>query len=209
MPPFHQADCDSSSHAVSSVPQDKSRIVAVSSENSHHGIRKSCLSTGTAAKQQQQEGRKVAFNEIEIREFAVGLGDNPSVFGGPPITLEWEPQKTHVLNLDAYEGAVGEGRRRGKELKMPSSIREGLLEGSYSKQEIKQASKAARRVRMQRNMSVAMVDIEHVEEFVQSAGRKIQRWRRRGNGGSLDPAEAWIQNYKNTSKLRMRPRKQH
>ena len=169
--------------------------------SSRGGRRRSCLSNGTTAKeqqQQQQEIRKVAFNEIEIREFPVGLGDNPAVLSGPPIALEWEPQKTHVLSVDAYEGAMGEGivRRRGKELKMPSSVREGLLlEGSYSKEEIKQATKAAKLVRRQRHTTITTVDIEHIEEFVESVGRKIQRWRRRRSGVARDPAEEWVQNY--------------
>jgi len=195
MPPLQatdkQLDSDPSWQGVSMDPTEKN------DDSSSHS-RKSCLSTSNGtARQQQRVEKKVAFLEIEIREFPVGLGDNPAVVSGPPITLEWEPQQRHVLNLDAYEGALGEDRRRGKELRMPSSVREELLKGFHSKEDLKQASQAARKVQRQRQMAVALADsIEPMEVFVQSAGRKFQRWRRRRNGVALEPAEAWVRNYK-------------
>ena len=197
-----QAGCEQGTSPSRARAWQSRRSESSEDGSSHHGgRRKSCLSSGIAKTEQQLQDRKVAFHEIEIREFPVGLGDNPAVLSGPPVALEWESQKTYVLSVDAYEGAMGEGtRRRGKELKMPSSVREELLKGAYSQEEIRQATKAARRVRSQRSMAVATADIEHIEEFVQSFGRMVKRWRRRRSSVALDPAEEWVENHKKSSR---------
>ena len=71
----------------------------------------------------------VKFDAVEIREYKVTAGDNPSCTDGPPISLDWEyaPKPRHV-SLDLYE-QFRYGRRRSMfQLKIPLHIRLQMLQ---------------------------------------------------------------------------------
>jgi len=157
--------------------------------------RRSCLADNSP-----KEGPKktVNFDDVHIREFKVTLGDHPSVTQGPPVTLDWTPVATHVLGVDQFETTEDQKpreRRSSAELKMPPQVRKNLLNGDHTKQEMKQAEAAARRIQSQRNLSMAMVDIEGIEIAWQSSLRKFKRWSKTRNE-PLEPAELWLQQYK-------------
>ena len=48
--------------------------------------------------------RNVSFSHLQVREYAITLGDNPSVSSGPPVTLDWsyDPQEK-TAPVDAFE----------------------------------------------------------------------------------------------------------
>ena len=175
--------------------------------------RRSCLVDNSSPK----EGPKktVNFDDVHIREFKVTLGDNPSVTEGPPVTLDWTPVATHVLGVDQYETTGGSNgsssssrpreKRSSAELKMPSSVRKDLLNGEHTKQEMKQAEAAARRIKSQRTLSMALVDMEGIELAWQSVLRKIKKWSKRNE--PLEPAQIWIQQWKLDEKLKKKKQK--
>mmetsp|Transcript_54424 Transcript_54424/g.80789 ORF Transcript_54424/g.80789 Transcript_54424/m.80789 type:complete len:163 (-) Transcript_54424:651-1139(-) len=60
---------------------------------------------GTTDQQQQKKTRNthVSFSNIEIREFTLIIGDNPSCRTGLPLSLGWEHTKTRVVPVDDYD----------------------------------------------------------------------------------------------------------
>lgn len=83
---------------------------------------------------------------------------------------------------------------------MPESVRKGLLRGLHSESEMRKSRSEVRRVQSQRNMTRAMEEIEHVTSLIESAGRKYKKWMRRRRGVEPEPAEAWVQLYKQQDK---------
>jgi hypothetical protein len=121
--------------------------------------------------------KQVTFATIFVREHAVILGDNPGLrLGGPPVTIDWQAQRQYQMNLDEYETAVGNSRRTAQELRMPAVIRQGMLEGDCNMAEMKRAAAAAKKIRGQRQFTMAMADsAESVEVFCASVARKLKR----------------------------------
>jgi hypothetical protein len=51
----------------------------------------------------QQAKKSVQFKTIEIFEYPITLGDNPSVTSGAPLTIEWEVQRKSKFLLEYFE----------------------------------------------------------------------------------------------------------
>jgi hypothetical protein len=45
--------------------------------------------------------RRVSFNEVEIIELPMTVGDGPSI--GVPLTVDWEPQERSKFSIDFFE----------------------------------------------------------------------------------------------------------
>lgn len=69
--------------------------------------------------------KRVEFAFLEVREYPVVLGDNPSVLEGPPITIDWahDPSTEFVLDINTFERMRG-NRRTSAELVLPRHVRE-------------------------------------------------------------------------------------
>lgn len=69
--------------------------------------------------------KRVEFAFLEVREYPVVLGDNPSVLEGPPITIDWghDPSTEFVLDVNTFERMRG-NRRTSAELVLPKNVRE-------------------------------------------------------------------------------------
>ena len=70
--------------------------------------------------------RGVTWDRLEIREYGRTVGDNPSVSGGPPLTLSWQYRIAFEGDVDDYEDERP-ARRVGKEMAVPRYIREIML----------------------------------------------------------------------------------
>ena len=70
--------------------------------------------------------KHVDFSTIEIIEFPMTLGCNPSVSSGAPVTIEWEPQHRVRFDLDVFEEHRPKRRHR-RELPIDPFIREQIL----------------------------------------------------------------------------------
>mmetsp|Transcript_11723 Transcript_11723/g.19858 ORF Transcript_11723/g.19858 Transcript_11723/m.19858 type:complete len:247 (-) Transcript_11723:639-1379(-) len=134
---------------------------------------KSALKRDGAITQQ----RSVSFKSLEIREYNMTLGDHPSAYSGPPVTLDWNHDPhVEVVDVDLYEQAR-KPRRNRKQLKLSSREREELLvEGGFSMKDIEVAWNSALKIRKQRYETVMQgVMSTKVEEALESANRKF--WR--------------------------------
>ena len=69
----------------------------------------------------------VRFKNIQIREYAIVPGDNPSCSCGPAISLDWEYSNSELkMKVDHYEKVRGE-RRKMSAMRMPKAARHSIL----------------------------------------------------------------------------------
>ena len=67
----------------------------------------------------------VHFGRVEILEFRLSIGDNPScASGGPPISLSGRPLSSHSIDLDDYETHRTMHRRGREQMVVPPHTRE-------------------------------------------------------------------------------------
>eukprot|EP00934_Nitzschia_sp_Nitz4_P006939 Nitzschia sp. Nitz4//scaffold74_size92883//32837//33357//NITZ4_004821-RA/size92883-augustus-gene-0.5-mRNA-1//1//CDS//3329557589//6929//frame0 len=100
--------------------------------------------------------KAVAFDSIEILEFPVELGDNPSVHVGPPVQLGWTPDSDTILDLGWYESH--RHRRRARyDLRLSSAKRvDSLLYIGYSHDQLKAVTASIAKVQRQRHRSAQL-----------------------------------------------------
>ena len=55
--------------------------------------------------------KKVSFDQVEIVELSMILGDHPGCTSGPPVQVSWDEQSRTTLQIDAYANARGPRRR--------------------------------------------------------------------------------------------------
>ena len=116
--------------------------------------------------------KEVAFGELEIREYALCLGDNPSCSSGAPVTLEWEPQAEYQRNLQFYE-YTRQSERRSKCPKMSVQKRAQLLLASgYTLEQIAAAVLQVDEAKKMRAESLKGMGIgERTKMLLETTGR--------------------------------------
>ena len=95
----------------------------------------------------------VTFGNVEIREYMIIVGDNPSVTSGPPIGIGWSymEERNASVPLEAFEQYRDGMRRAFHEMKIPARIRlEMLREWDVSPNEIRRVQKECTLIRKQR-----------------------------------------------------------
>jgi hypothetical protein len=121
--------------------------------------------------------RAVSFDNVEIREYARCLGNNPSTTHGPSLSLDWCYASMGMISLDDYEKSRPP-RRRTDEMQMPGFLRETILKQhtKCSKKEISESVKAIQVARHQRQMCLAVQEFEQWHVGLESLKRKFRRW---------------------------------
>jgi hypothetical protein len=119
--------------------------------------------------------KNVSFHQIEIREFPMELGDNPSAIGAP-ITIGWEPQANDILEFDEYEAAKEGVAREKSQLRMPAKFRAELLQnqGTTMKQ-IMDVQKQSKKIQKARVDSIKSMRWDNVNEKLESARRTVKK----------------------------------
>ena len=118
-------------------------------DNAQQGKSKSCLRTRNEEEENENDGhcqnissgrpsanqtkKKIWFNKVEIKEYPIILGDNPSTSDGVPLTIDWKPQRYEQWDLHDYEinhhynqNFKRQNRRHGKHLMIPATERTQL-----------------------------------------------------------------------------------
>ncbi len=73
--------------------------------------------------------KEVCFASVQVREYPMILGDNPSCTSGPPLTLDWDHNAELSCTIDEWES----GRDSARHLWVPSSVRmEYLLDIGFT-----------------------------------------------------------------------------
>jgi len=165
--------------------------------------------------------KSVKFSQVQVREFGIILGDNPSVTNGPPITLDWDVQEMYSYDVDSNEEPsseetsesssaspdgetkvqeipyhLRENRQSEYSLRTTEAYRTRLLlndpDNCYTIEDIKQAAIIARNEKYERDLSYAWSNMKDVEMKLQMAVKKVQRCCRWRRKPARGSAEAWL-----------------
>lgn len=122
--------------------------------------------------------RNISFTNIEIREYGMTLGDNPSVSYGPPVQLSWEYKTNEAICIEQYETSR-EPRRKKYQMVLSYYVRRKMLgEAKIDKEEIKKAIASAKVIKTQRSRTRALLCIpiaQPLEAAMESLVRKIKK----------------------------------
>ena len=125
--------------------------------------------------------KTIIFKTIEVREYPVCIGDNPSVSDpdGPPLQLCWEPDCELSIEIDEFEeyrNGLGQdcvARRRGEDLRLNSERRKYMaLQSGHTHQEIASTVRQVNRDRRRRSSAGRNNFFDTAKE---SAARKLKR----------------------------------
>ena len=120
----------------------------------------------------------VRFDSIQIRDYNVTLGDNPSTLYGPPISLDWEYDERDPMCLDKYEEGRST-RRKMHQMHMLSRQRANLLKiaAGVTDDEIEMVMEEMRQIRNGRKKTKMSLPFAKLQEAAESAQRKWNRSR--------------------------------
>lgn len=118
--------------------------------------------------------KRVSFHKLEISEYPMEMGDNPSA-SGVPITIGWKPQEQYTYDVEDYEAMKPTPRSR-LEMQIPSSMRYDMLaaQGTTMKQ-MREAMEANKKIQMRRSKSVNNMKWDKMNYAFEKAQRKIKR----------------------------------
>jgi hypothetical protein len=93
----------------------------------------------------------LGFTHVNIREYELVPGANPSVLSGPPIELGWAHTELSTFHIDEWEKSRDGKRRLQSQMKIPPDVRRGLLlHHGNAQKSIRDATRNAANARKQR-----------------------------------------------------------
>ena len=164
-----------------------------------------CLSTMEMSS--PMSDHRVNFTTVEIQEYPIIPGDNPSVSTGVPLTIDWMPLNKNAYDFEEYEQAVEETRRTCRaEIRVPPSRRmEVLRQLGVSRGEIQEVIKAVNAARKQRQrtnellgLAPAQFAIERLSSAVKNA--TVKRSEKRTEKALLESCVSPVRAYSPSSK---------
>lgn len=140
----------------------------------------SCLKRANS-ENKKQINRSISFSNLQVREYDLTIGDNPSVSYGPPVQLSWQYSEHNARSLEEYENEKQLDRSRGRRNSRVENIswvkREALLKRQgFSQDDIDTRMKEVNKVKQGRSVTRALVVTGRTEEALESAGRKLKRF---------------------------------
>jgi len=94
--------------------------------------------------------KAVGFSNVEVREYAITVGDHPCCSQGCALTLDWDYNPTATITaLDTYEASRAPRRRHRDNLRTSWEERRRILsqEGGCSEGELRKAQRKLHRAR--------------------------------------------------------------
>mmetsp|Transcript_6998 Transcript_6998/g.9380 ORF Transcript_6998/g.9380 Transcript_6998/m.9380 type:complete len:214 (+) Transcript_6998:22-663(+) len=160
-----------------SMPMPSRGVVRSSSIMSARTLEESLK--GASARQRRRD-LSVSFSAVEIREFEIQIGDNPSVSSGPPLTIAWDHFNEAKVDIDTYEANCPQRRDRNQIL-LPYKERWRRLaeEANMTEDEIFEETKKVNVARRKRAETISNLDGAQWEERLEKAQRWLQNIRNR------------------------------
>jgi hypothetical protein len=124
----------------------------------------------------------VKFDSIQVRNYSVTLGDNPSCAYGPPLTLDWEYDERDPISVDQYEGAKKNPPRKVHQMHLLSRKRQQILKeaAGITDDEMEMVMDEMRKIQKDRNMTKVSLPFAKLQEASESIGRKWNRLQKNG-----------------------------
>ena len=119
---------------------------------------------------------RVSFNQIEIREYARCMGDNPATTDGPPLSIDWDYNVAGTYAVDEYED-IRTTQRMCHTASISRAIREDILltHTDVTKNEMKKTVEEIRVARFRRSMSVASRELDGWHRVRECVARRLRR----------------------------------
>lgn len=146
----------------------------------------------------------VHFGRVEILEFRLSIGDNPScASGGPPISLSGRPLSSHSIDLDDYETHRTMHRRGREQMMVPPHTREEWLrDAGYGSTQIHESIARASVIRRQREKSIRTSTAVHeLSQRFKKATSFLKKSNQRHRSRSKHAASAEEDEDDNTKKI--------
>mmetsp|Transcript_10065 Transcript_10065/g.12708 ORF Transcript_10065/g.12708 Transcript_10065/m.12708 type:complete len:203 (+) Transcript_10065:45-653(+) len=134
-------------------------------------------STSSACTTSSSSSRSVSFDQVEIREYSITIGDNPSCSNGPPLSLGWTySNDENHLPLDQYEQYRDGHRRPMHQMKVPARIRYDMLrEWDVPTSVIANAQRECAEIQRQRSRTFDRVErSSNIKKFFLDGGWKLK-----------------------------------
>lgn len=130
----------------------------------------SCMKTSPRRTQDS-----ISFGNVQIRQYDVIIGDNPSTKKGPSIDIDWKYQQNHEIPIDTYE-SKREGVRRtvSKLFIAPKERMHRLNKWGYTNSEILTVQKEASAMRERWNKSRILEMNNILSKMKQNNGSKVE-----------------------------------
>jgi hypothetical protein len=120
--------------------------------------------------------KNVSFHTIEIAEHEYELGDNPSVNGGCPIQIGWQPIQKIALGVEEYEGLRTTPPRNREQMRLPAPVRDHLAKQSgASRAEVEQATQQARKISKSRSRSIKAQPWDKLHYRLEATSRALRK----------------------------------
>lgn len=116
--------------------------------------------------------RTVSFHTVQIREFAMILGDNPGTPFGPPLAMDWDAQASYELPFEDYEATKPAARVKSQCALPPSARIEILRRSGYSRNEITALTKPVNQARARRRATLQQLQLAPIQELIETVARK-------------------------------------
>ena len=117
----------------------------------------------------------VKFQNIQIRNYDMTLGDNPSCNYGPPVALDWSYDEAGSIPLDDYEESRGT-RRKFYQMHLNVIHRKRILERmDVTQDEMEYVMKEMKKIQKGRERTKMMLPFWKLEDAAESAKRKVKR----------------------------------
>jgi len=160
--------------------------------------------TKESAPDHQSEKKRntlVSFGNIEIREYARCLGNNPATTHGASLAIDWKYENVGTYTVDEFE-ETRPPRRVANQMLVPATLREEILleHTNTTKRQLTMNEAELKGIRHRRQMTVAMQDFEQWHIFFESMTRKFRRFRT-GVTKKREEEILW-ENAKNANKLK-------
>ena len=133
------------------------------------------LSTSLRSQEDSCSSRgSVRFHQVEIREYYVTIGDNPSCSSGCPISLDWQyDDDLKEVPVDLYEQHREGQRRAMHEMKMPSTVRHDTLrDWNVPTREIFMAQRTCDEIKKQRSETFRQTQRR---ESIKAVARRLKK----------------------------------
>ena len=171
------------------LPRTRSIMKVISLDESLHHSNISNISKSTcrlsSCNSSSALDRSVSFHNVEIREYNMTIGDNPSARMGPPVGISWEHRNEVSMPLNDYEDGRGERRTQQEMIITRERKYDIIKESGVPNREIASTVRKTNKIKNQRMQTVNnATSFSKFEEAFESAMRKGKRFLLRRNSDS-------------------------